>query len=291
MPSYNNHMAQNTVNPYDVDAHVAEAYDLYETETDDVELIRQLISSRRLICGKKSLRILEPFTGTGRILLPLALDGHIVTGIDQAHGMIEQARKKAALLPQEVQKRITLIEADVICVDAPTWPGIPGGFDLVILGGNCFYELATPQEQEQCIRLAAAALRPGGRLYIDNDHMEGDLDPSWQDTGMPKKIGVHGVCADGSRVDSFMETIWFDAPRRLVRFRRRTEVRLPAHKAREGEKVVREYIQQKHPVSTGEVRGWLEQSGFAIEHLFGDRRGTPYTDKPERAIFWAVKRV
>ncbi len=269
-------MAQNTVNPYNVDTHVAEAYDLYETETDDVELIR------RLIGGQTSLRILEPFTGTGRILLPLALDGHTVTGIDQAHNMIEQARKKTALLAEDVQKRITLMEADVICQD---WPGFPGGFDLVILGGNCFYELATPQEQEQCIWLAAAALKPGGRLYIDNDHMEGDLDPSWQDIGMPKKIGVHGDCADGSRVDSFMETIWFDASRRLVRFRRRTEVSSP-----EGKKVVREYIQQKHPVSTGEVRAWLEQTELVIEHLFGDRQGTPYTDHAERAIFWAIKK-
>ncbi len=274
-------MAQNTVNPYDVDAHVAEAYDLCVTETDDVELIR------RLIGGQKNLRILEPFTGTGRILLPLALDGHIVTGIDQAGGMIERARKKAALLPDDVQKRITLIEADVICSGAPGapgWPGFPGGFDLVILGGNCFYELATPQEQEQCIRLAAAALKQGGWLYVDNDHMEGDLDPAWQDTGMPKKIGIHGTCADGSRVDSFMETIWFDAPRRLIRFRRWTEISAPG-----SEKVVREYIQQKHPVSTGEVRAWLEQSGFAIENLFGDRQGTPYTDHAKRAIFWAVK--
>ncbi len=278
MTSYNNHMAQNAVNPYDVDAHVAEAYDLYVTEMDDVELIRRLIDSRRLIGGQKSLRILEPFTGTGRILLPLALDGHTVTGIDQAHAMIEQARKNAAALPEDVQKRISLIEADVICQN---WPN---GFDLVILGGNCFYELATPQEQEQCIRLAAAALKPGGRLYVDNDHMEGDLDPAWQDIGTPKKIGVQGTCADGSRVDSFMETIWFDAPRRLVRFRRRTEIITP-----DGQKVVREYLQQKHPVSTGEVYAWLEQSGFAIEHLFGDRQGTPYTAHPERAIFWAVK--
>jgi SAM-dependent methyltransferase len=265
-------MALNETNPYSVDSHIAEVYDLCVMETDDVELIR------RLIGGQAGLRILEPFTGTGRILLPLALDGHVVTGIDQAHGMIAQARKKAASLPLEAQQRVMLVEADVIF---SAWPA---GFDLVILGGNCFYELATPEEQAQCVRLAAAALKPGGHVFIDNDHMEGELDPSWQDVGVPKKRGIKGLCADGSRVESFMETTWFDAPRRLVRFRRWTEITAP-----DGRKTIREYVQQKHPVSAGEVRSWLEQSGFVIEHLFGNRRGTPYTENSGRAIFWARK--
>jgi SAM-dependent methyltransferase len=271
-PAYNTPMAQNTTNPYDVDAHIAEAYDLSETETADVELIRKLISRQ------PALRILEPFTGTGRIILPLALDGHIVTGIDQAHSMIELARTKTNALPQETQKQVTLIEADVICSE---WPS---GFDLVILGGNCFYELAAPEEQARCVRLAAAALKPGGHVYIDNDHMEGELDRSWQDLGVLQKRGIEGLCADGSQVESFMETIWFDAPKRLARFRRWTEITAP-----DGKKVVREYIQQKHPVSTGEVQVWLEQSGFVIEHRFGDRQGKPYQTNSGRAIFWAVK--
>jgi hypothetical protein len=267
-------MAQNTTNPYDVDAHIAEAYDLCETETADVELIRRLVGE------KKNLRILEPFTGTGRILLPLALDGHILTGIDQAHGMLARAREKVASLPPEVQQRITLIEADVIC---SPWPS---GFDVIILGGNCFYELATPEEQELCVRMAAAALSPGGHVYIDNDHMEGELDSTWQDTGALKKRGIQGLCRDGSRVESFMEATWFDASRRLARFRRWSEITMP-----DGEKVVRAYTQQKHPVSAGEVRAWLERYGFTIQHQYGDRQGTSYTERAERAIFWAVRKA
>lgn len=266
-------MAYNATNPYDVDAHITEAYDLCETETADVEMIK------RLIGGKETCRILEPFSGTGRILIPLALDGHTLTGIDQARGMIAQARKKIAGLPAEVQKRITLIEADIL---STAWPS---GFDLVILGGNCLYELATPEEQAQCFELAAGALKPGGFIFVDNDHMEGELDPAWQQIGRPEKRGIQGVCADGSRVESYMETIWFDAQRRLARFRRRTGITAP-----DGKTVVREFIEQKHPVSAGEVRAWLADSGFVIEHQFGDRQGSAYTDSTERAIFWAVKR-
>ena len=46
-------MAFNPTNPYDVDAHIAEAYDLCVTETNDLELLRRLIGARAL---EKSMR-------------------------------------------------------------------------------------------------------------------------------------------------------------------------------------------------------------------------------------------
>jgi SAM-dependent methyltransferase len=71
---------------YDIEPHIAEIYDQSETYTDDVKLIRKLIN------GRGPLRILEPFCGTGRILIPLALDGHETVGLDQAKGMLSRAR-------------------------------------------------------------------------------------------------------------------------------------------------------------------------------------------------------
>jgi SAM-dependent methyltransferase len=263
---------------YDVEPRVAEIYDQVETYTDDVELIR------RLIGGRGPWRILEPFCGTGHILIPLAADaahrsdGHELVGLDGAQGMLARARAKVADLPNAIRRRIILSEADVTIAE---WPR---GFDLVILGGNCFYELATPQEQEGCIASAAAALKPGGYVYVDNNHMEGDLGESWREPGVSQGF-LTGTCADGTRVESISETIWYDAPRRLVKFRRRTRVTLP-----DGQVVEREYVKQEHPPSTGEVRGWLEAHGFEIEHLYGDRAGNPYAESSKRAIFWARKR-
>jgi SAM-dependent methyltransferase len=262
----------NAVNGYDVEPHVAEIYDQSETYTDDVELIR------RLIDGRGPWRVLEPFCGTGRILIPLALDGHELVGLDGARGMLARARAKVADLPNIVQRRVVLSEADVTAAE---WPR---GFDLVILGGNCFYELATPQEQEGCIASAAASLKLGGYVYVDNNHMEGDLDESWRRPGDNHR-GLSGICADGTCIESTMETIWYDEAQRLVKFRRRTRVTLP-----EGQVIEREYVQQKHPPSTGEVQSWLEAYGFEVEHLYGDRAGNPYTESSKRAIFWARKR-
>ena len=60
--------------------------------------------------------------------------------MDVAAGMLARARAKLDRLPGRVRERAALIHADVLVKE---WPS---GFDLVILGGNCFYELATPEE-------------------------------------------------------------------------------------------------------------------------------------------------
>jgi SAM-dependent methyltransferase len=282
---------------YDIDQHIAEIYDHSETYCDDVDLLLNLIDTGNFdVLGRSTsqnikifnIYILEPFCGTGRILIPLAQAGHTLVGLDQAACMLDRARQKLAYLPKEVQSRVTLRQADVITDE---WPS---GFDLVILGGNCLYELATPEEQESVIRSAAVSLKPGGYIYLDNDHMEGDLALSWQVPGV-RGCFPTGICADGALVESTIETIWFDTLARLAKFRRTARVLLPKvdspnHPREAAGKIIeREYVQQKHPVSFGEVQTWLERSGFVLDQTFGDRVGNPYTPAHNRAIFWAQK--
>lgn len=264
-------MRRNKINPYAIDAHIAEIYDRTETDLEDVVLLRRLI-------GKdQQLRIFEPFCGTGRILIPLAEDGHEIFGMDQALSMLDRAREKINLLPLNVQQKITLINSNVVTAN---WPQ---GFDLIILGDNCFYELASLEEQEQCIRSAGRSLLPGGMIFIDNDHMEGELDRTWQILGA-SQLSLVGVCSDGTSVESARETIWFDAFRRLVRFRRWTKIIFP-----DGRSMEKEFVQQKHPVSVVEIGAWLEYYGFVIEQFYGDHAGNTYSDTSKRAIFWARK--
>ena len=259
---------------YDLDPHVAEIYDKTETKTEDVALIRRLIGARQ------RLRLLEPFCGTGRILLPLAHNGHTVVGLDRAQAMLDHAAAKMGDLPLAARERITVLRADVL---QERWPR---GFDLVILGGNCLYELATPQEQARVIAPAAAALRRGGHLFVDNDHMEGALDPSWYEPLEREAVFPSGECADGTRFHSRLCVTWYDAPRRLIRFRRRTRVTLP-----DGKVVDREIVQQKHPVSAREVAEWLTDEGLVIEGFLGDYEGCPHTDAAPRAMFWSQRGV
>ena len=259
-------------NGYDIDPHVAELYDAYETETDDIDLIRSLIS------GLGQLRILEPFCGTGRVLIPLADDGHEMVGLDQSRAMLDRARQRIAALPAEGGKRVRLIQVDA------TAGGWPGGFDVVLLGGNCFYELATPREQEDCIAAASAALNPGGCVYVDNDHMEDKIPPAWLPSGKGSTGFPKGTCADGTRLEGTTETLSFDRKKRIWLARRGISVISPDGTTRTVER-----LQQKHPVRFEEVRGWLAGHGFAVERTFGDRSGNPYHGDAPRAIFWARK--
>jgi hypothetical protein len=184
---------------YDLDACVAEVYDQIETKTADVALIRRLIGT-----GER-LHILEPFCGTRRVLIPLALDGHAVVGLDRAAEMLARAEAKASTLPPQDRVRITLSRRDVL---RDSWPH---GFDEVVLGGNCLYELGTAEEQTQVTIAAADALRAGGHLFVDSDHMEGELDRSWYDP--PEREGVFpsGEWADGTRLESRWRVAWYDA--------------------------------------------------------------------------------
>lgn len=256
---------------YDIAPYVAELYDQQQNFHDDIDLIRKLAA------GMNRLRILEPFCGTGRIAIPLAQDGHTVTGMDISKGMVEEAGRKIRQLPEEVQSRIHLILSDVVNTPWPT------GQDLVILGGNCLYELATAEEQEACIHSAALALRHGGYLYLDNDHMEGKLEANWRIPGA-QACFPGGVCADGTRLESTIETVWYDITRRLVRLRRITRVTQPS-----GACYQNEILQQKHPPSTDEMIRWLEMHGFTIQVIYGNRAGDPYTVGAPRAIFWTMK--
>ncbi len=264
--------ATNSVSMYDVEAHVAELYDRQESYTDDVELIRTLIA------GRGPLRILEPFCGTGRILVPLALDGHTLVGIDRAGVMLARAQAKLKQALRDDQDKVTLVKADVLAVD---WPR---GFDLVILGGNCLYELATAGEQERCIAEAALSLHPGGCLYLDNDHMEGELAESWRRLDVDEAAFPTGRCDDGTDFRSHRRVVWFDAANRLARYWRQTIVTFA-----DGRVETHEYLMQKHPPSTVEMQAWIEAAGLTVSKMYGDRAGGPYHDASNRAIFWASR--
>ncbi len=265
-------MNRSPTNAYDADFHVAEVYDQTETRLDDVDFLRGLIR------GSRPMKILEPFCGTGRILIPLALDGCTLVGMDRSAGMLRRAREKIQQLPLEAREQIDLVQADVLSTE---WPR---SFDLVILGCNCFYELAVPEEQEKCIRQAFQSLRSGGYLFIDNNHMEGELAASWQSMDVVEP-SLGGKCSDGTIVESTRETIWFDAPQRLARFRRCTRIILP-----DGNVIEQKYIQQKHPVSQLEILGWLERYGFLVEGIYGSYAGETYVNASPRAIFWARRK-
>jgi SAM-dependent methyltransferase len=266
---------------------MAEIYDHEETETDDVDLIRGLIgalpthaqpTTPRLTTHNRPLSILECFSGTGRVLVPLLRDGHRVTGIEIAQAMQDRAAAKVTKLPEEARNRATLITGDALEVD---WGS---GYDVAILGGNCLFELPSPQTQEECIRQAAHALVPGGHLYVDNNEAGGHgADPS--DVGH-EWIGLEGTGADGTHGKLVARVTDVEPGTGIAHFVRTWHKRHP-----DGREETTQYRARKYPVSGQEVEAWLVQHGFEVVAKYGDRQGTIYGDEAcDRAIFWAIKR-
>lgn len=248
---------------------LAELYDQTETYSDDVALIRKLIGDR------EELNILECFGGTGRILIPLAQDGHRITCIEIAQAMNARAGEKLARLGEDVQKRVTFKVQDVLDGDWGT------GYDVVIMGANAFYELTSAEMQEQCIVYAREALVSSGWIFIDNDDYKG----GWEKGPFGKvRVVFEGTGSDGTYCRFSKKDLSFDTGPGILHMECMLYVRSPS-----GVEKQERYMAKKHPVSASEVEDWLEKYGFRILHLFGDRAGNPYTPQSERAIFWAQK--
>jgi len=265
-------MSSDNKQKYSTALHIAEAYDQIETQTEDVALISRLIGPRH------DLSIFEPFCGTGRITIPLARKGHHLVALDESEGMLGRLRHKLEHEPRVVRDRIRIIASPVFAV------GWPAQQDVVLLGGNCFHEVNSSDEQRALIYRARSALRRGAHVYIDNDdHQSVELSPQWRkQPGNPRKAFPSGKCKDGTRLEGSTETAWYDIHGRFVHYVRRLNV---THS--DGEVTHHEWRETCHPVIMEEILTWVEQAGLVVEDTFGDRKGCPYGPESPRAIVWA----
>lgn len=267
-------MAINKVNPYEVDKHMAEVYDQVETYTHDVEFILHLLSEL------KCQEVLEPFCGTGRILLPLAEAGYKVFGMDSSGEMLNRLQQKLQQLPSETQKRIELRKDDVTSC---TWPK---SFDVVLLGENCLFELAHPDEQDTIIRKAVESLVPNGYLFVDNDNIEDELPDSWCIIGAESEAFSSGICQDGTKLQGYGKTIWVDKKRKPWKAARRLEIVYA-----NGDIQEKKWEIQKHPVGMNEVMEWLLKYDMEIISVYaGTENIREFVKGDGRATFWAKQK-
>jgi len=152
-------------------------YDLFYGERDDdLPMYRDFA----LAAGGP---ILELGCGTGRVLIPLALDGHRVTGLDLSAAMLAvvQAKAEAAHLGD----RVTLVQGDMRDFDLPT------RFALAFIPINTFMHCYDGGEQLACLRCIGRHLQPGGRLIVDVYHP--DLQALLESDG---RLGSEGTVFD-----------------------------------------------------------------------------------------------
>ena len=95
--------------------------------------------------AKPNDKILEIACGTGRVAIPLAKHGCMVTGLDLSRPMLQVLQTKLRFEPQEVQDRINYLECDMTDFD------LDKKFDLILIPLKSFHALTTDIERESCL--------------------------------------------------------------------------------------------------------------------------------------------
>jgi SAM-dependent methyltransferase len=136
--------------PYDA---IAELYDPWSRSV--VEDVAFYVEEAR----RATPPIVELGVGTGRIAVPIAVEGIDVVGVDSSAGMLAVCRQRAELAG--VADRLDLRVGDL------REPPVEDPVDLVICPFRSFLHLETDDDRRAGLAAVRELLVPGGRLAFD----------------------------------------------------------------------------------------------------------------------------
>ena len=110
---------------------------------------------------KANGRTLEVGCGTGRVLVPTAVSGCEITGLDLSPYMLKICQEKLAKQPGDVQSRVRLIQGDMTSFNTGET------YSLVTTPFRPFQHLISVEEQKACLSYANKHLVPHGLLILD----------------------------------------------------------------------------------------------------------------------------
>ena len=195
---------------------------------------------------------LELAIGTGRIALPLARRGVVVSGIDASPAMVARLRAKPG------GDAIPVTIGDFADVD------VDGRFALVFVVYNTFFALLDQATQQRCFERVAAHLAPPGRFVIEAFVPDTSRFERHQHLEV-RHVGVHSALLSLSRhypatqrVDTLLVRLGEDGTRTW-----------PGH------------IRYSYP---SELDLMAEHAGLRLERSWGDWTRTPFTDDSVKRI-------
>ena len=130
----------------------AKYYDLFG-EKPDIQYYKEL--------GIKYSAALEIGVGTARVAVELAKAGVAVWGIDNSEEMLAVARKKVLQQPADVQKRITLVHADM------TDFNLSKTFSFIYVPSSGLNHCITTEDQLNCLTCVYDHLEDCGLFVFD----------------------------------------------------------------------------------------------------------------------------
>ncbi len=112
-------------------------------------------------CKESGGPVLELGCGTGRVLIPIAKTGTMVTGLDLSRPMLDVCRKKLTDLEVDLRERIELVHGDIREFS------LHQKYNLIILPFRVFQHLLNVRDQLSCLNCIYKHLNPGGILILD----------------------------------------------------------------------------------------------------------------------------
>lgn len=178
---------------------LAALYDAVYADVDDAALWRAIAD----VAGDAPL--LELGCGTGRVLLPLARDGHEVTGLDVSPQMLEYCRAKLQVESAETRDRVTLVAADMTSFD------LGRNFGAIFCAFNSFHHLRTADQQLACLERSRAHLTPRGILVLDLFNPDpAPSDPPGDELADAEANALIAEWTDGRRIRRWMSACDYD---------------------------------------------------------------------------------
>jgi ubiquinone/menaquinone biosynthesis C-methylase UbiE len=132
--------------------------------------------------------VLELACGTGRIAIPMAQSGAIVTGVEVNDSMLEHARRKSGAAGVAIE----WIQGDMRSFSLPST-----AYDLIAIGFNGINLLLSVDEALACLRCCRRHLAPRGRLVIDTFL---PLPARLVDSDIPEKTASYVAPEDGAKI-------------------------------------------------------------------------------------------
>jgi SAM-dependent methyltransferase len=176
----------------------------YRRRRDDVRFYRTLADER-------GGPVLDLGCGTGRLLVPLLADGHLVVGVDHAPAMLARAAARLARLRPARRRRALLVRADLRRLAfAPR-------FAFAVAAFHGIQHLVTDAALLSFLRRVRAALVPGGWFAFDvfapDPAFLARVDAAGSDRHWHRTLFRHPLTG---RLLAYTATYAFDARRRTL---------------------------------------------------------------------------
>ena len=224
-------------------------------------------------------RMLELGCGTGRILLPIAISGCEITGLDLSPYMLARCKAKLKEQSGEVQARVKLIHGDM----ASFMTGEQ--YSLVITPFRAFQHLISVEQQQSCLGCIRQHLTSRGLWIVDvfNPFPPALVDdPKYR---AEREDFPEMQLRDGRTLRRTSSTIAFH---RNLQYNKLELIYYVSHPDGRTERFVHTFPMRYF--FRYEMEHLLSLCGFAIVDLFGDFDKSAFSDSSPEMIFVAKKK-